>query len=183
MVREQRAAEVQLAVHPLRQPEAHVLGHDLTQDHLLREVLGAHGEQALPAATEDPVGSRGGDQTDDNFFSAHPSPPSASRAMSAAGTAPARISVVSTEASPRKMNTPSPPPPMAAAIVAVPIVVTVATRTPARIVRAASGSSTSQSSCRPVIPMAIADSRTARSTPRMPVSVFRNTGRDRKSVV
>ena len=84
---------------------------------------------------------------------------------------------MSTEARPWKMNTPKPPPPMAAAIVAVPIVVTVATRTPARIVRAASGNSTSHRSCRPVIPMAIADSRTARSTPRMPASVFRNTGR------
>src|SRR5213593_121264 len=171
MVREQRAAQVQLAVHPLRQPKAHVLGDDLTQDHLLREILGAHGERAgLPAAGQ-PVGPGGGDQAGDNFFSAHPSPPSASRARSAAGTAPARICAVSTEASPWKMNTPRPPPPMAAAIVTVP------TRTPARIVRAASGSSTSHKSCRPVIPMAIADSRTARSTPRMPASVFRNTGR------
>src|SRR5256712_7095848 len=151
MVREQRAAQVQLAVHPLRQPKAHVLGHDLTQDHLLREVLGAHGEQALPAATEDPVSSRDGDQAGDNFFSAHPSPPSASRAMSAAGTAPASICVVSTEASPRKMNTPSPPPPMAPAIVAVPIAVTVPARPPPGIRAAAGGSSHSHASCRPGI--------------------------------
>ena len=67
-----------------------------------------------------------------------------------------------------KINTPSPPAPMAAAIVAVPMVATVAIRSPARFVRIASGSSTSQRSCRPVIPIAIADSRTAGSIPRMP---------------
>ena len=97
--------------------------------------------------------------------------------MAAAGMAPARISVVSTDASPRKMKTPSPPPPMAAAIVAVPIVVTVATRTPARMVLAAKGSSTCHNSCRPFIPIATADSRTAGSTPRMPASVLRRIGK------
>ncbi len=65
---------------------------------------------------------------------------------------------------------------MAAAIVAVPMVVTVATLTPARIVRMASGNSTSHRICRPVMPMATADSRTAGSTPRIPTSVLRNTG-------
>ena len=71
--------------------------------------------------------------------STHPSAASAASAISAAGIAPARICRVSTEAMPRKMNTPSPPPPMAAAMVAVPMVVTVAMRMPARMVRAASG--------------------------------------------
>ena len=74
------------------------------------------------------------------------------------------------------MNTPSPPPPIAAAMVAVPMVVTVATRMPARMVRAASGSSTCQSSCQLVSPIAMADSRTAGSTPRMPTSVLRRMG-------
>ena len=77
---------------------------------------------------------------------------------------------------PRKMNTPSPPPPIAAAIVAVPTVVTVATRTPARIVGAARGSSTCHNSCRSVMPIATADSRTAGSTPRMPTKVLRRIG-------
>ena len=48
------------------------------------------------------------------------------------------------------------------------MVVTVAMRMPARMVRAASGISTRHKNWRPVIPMAMADSRTAASTPRMP---------------
>ena len=68
---------------------------------------------------------------------------------------------------------------MAAAMVAVPMVVTVAMRTPARMVGAASGSSTCHSSCRPVIPMAMADSRTAASTPRIPASVLRRMRKQR----
>jgi hypothetical protein len=75
------------------------------------------------------------------------------------------------------MKTPSPPAPMAAAIVAVPIVVTSAMRTPARIVRAASGSSTRTSRCLEVIPIATADSITAASMPRTPATVFRTIGR------
>ena len=51
---------------------------------------------------------------------------------------------VSTMAMPRKMKTPSPPPPMAAAMVAVPMVATVAMRSPATIEGTASGSSTCQ---------------------------------------
>jgi hypothetical protein len=74
------------------------------------------------------------------------------------------------------MNTPKPPAPMAAAIVAVPMVVTVAMRTPARIVRAARGNSTIRRTCPFVIPIAIAESRTAGSTLVMPTSVFRRTG-------
>ena len=95
----------------------------------------------------------------------------------AAGTAPASICETSTEAMPRKMKTPRPPPPMAAAMVAVPIVVTAAMRTPAKMVGAARGSSTWKSLCRSVIPIATADSTTAGSTPRMPVSVLRRIGR------
>ena len=65
----------------------------------------------------------------------------------AAGTAPSRRSVVSTDARPRKMKTPSPPPPMAAAIVAVPMVVTVAMRKPAKMDLIASGISTFHNTC------------------------------------
>jgi len=75
------------------------------------------------------------------------------------------------------MKTPSPPAPIAAAIVAVPIVVTAAMRMPARIVRAASGSSTITSRCRSVMPIATADSSTAASTPKTPATVLRTIGR------
>ena len=77
-----------------------------------------------------------------NFRSIHPNPPSEISAIRAAGMAPARIWTLSTDATPRKIKTPRPPAPMAAAMVAVPTVVTVAMRIPARMVRAASGSST-----------------------------------------
>src|SRR5207249_1531354 len=168
--------QVEPPIHLLMQAPLQMLGDDFSQHHLFGEVHGPHPQCLSGPGTRAPPQHERQDQARDNFRSTHPNPPSAVSAISAAGTAPARICAVCTEATPRKMNTPSPPPPIAAAIVAVPIVVTVATRMPARIVGAASGSSTSQSSCRPVIPMAIADSRTARSTPRMPVSVFLNTG-------
>ena len=50
-------------------------------------------------------------------------------------------------AMPRKMKTPRPPPPIAAAIVAVPMVVTVAIRSPATIEGMASGNSTWRRIC------------------------------------
>src|SRR5207247_919651 len=137
-----------------------MLCHDLSKDHLLGEILRADRDRSFLGTGDDPARPQPDDQTGDNLCSTHSSPRSATNAIKAAGTAPARSSVVSTDARPRKINTPSPPPPMAAAIVAVPIVVTVAIRRPARIVLVASGSSTSQRSCRPVMPMAIADSRT-----------------------
>src|SRR5208283_3350462 len=116
---------------------------DLAQDHLLGKILRPDADHMRfrPARRQQE------NQPGDNFRSIHPSPPSASSAMQAAGTAPARICAVSTVATPRKMKTPNPPPPMAAAMVAVPIVVTVAMRTPAMIVGAASGSSTCHSNC------------------------------------
>src|SRR5262249_61112974 len=67
---------------------------------------------------------------------------SAPSANPAAGIAPARIIVLSTLFTPRKMYSPRPPAPIAAAIVAVPTPTTVATRTPARIAVRANGSST-----------------------------------------
>ena len=61
-------------------------------------------------------------------------------------------------------------------MVAVPMVVTVAMRSPATIDGTASGISTCQRIWRGVIPIARADSRTAGSTPRMPVTVLRRIG-------
>ena len=74
-----------------------------------------------------------------------------------------------TIATPRKMYTPKPPAPIAAAIVAVPTLTTVATRTPASITPKPSGSSTSVKSCQSVIPIPRPASRTAGSTPAIPV--------------
>src|ERR1700690_2417291 len=174
LVRHKRPAQVQLALDRRSQPVFEMLGDDLSQQHLLGEVLRADDDRPGPRAS----GQQGQcNQAGDSFRSIHPRPPSATTAMSAAGIAPARISIESRVAKPRNIKTPNPPAPIAAAIVAGPMVVTVATRTPARIVGAASGNSTSTSSWRPVIPMATADSRTAGSTPSIPTSVFRSTGR------
>jgi len=75
-------------------------------------------------------------------FSSQPNVTSASKASTAAGIAPARITSLSTIEIPRKMYSPSPPAPMAAAIVASPTEITVATRTPAMMTPNANGSST-----------------------------------------
>src|SRR5215510_15711031 len=131
-----------------------MLCHDLAEDDLFGEILRTDRDRVFLCAADDSCRPQPNDQTGDNLCSTHSRPRSAATAIKAAGTAPARSSVVSTEARPRKINTPSPPPPIAAAIVAVPIVVTVAIRRPARIVLVASGSSTSQRSCCPVMPMA-----------------------------
>src|ERR1700722_10172133 len=101
-------------------------------------------------------------------LSSRPSPASAASASKAAGTAPASTSPLSTLATPRKISSPSPPAPIAAAIVATPTQVTVAVRSPARITLAASGSSTFQSRCHEVIPIASATSTRAGSTLLMP---------------
>src|SRR5579883_1556245 len=116
-----------------------MLRDDLAEDDLLGEVFRPDYDALLARARGGPQKRA---QTAEKRFSIQPNPPSEIRASRAAGIAPARICVVSTEAIPRKMKTPSPPAPIAAAIVAVPMVVTVATRIPARIVRTASGSST-----------------------------------------
>src|SRR5215469_11099060 len=172
-MRQQHPTQVQLAVNLNMQPVFDVLRDDLSEYYLLGEILGPDNDaRPLPGAACCEQRA----QAAEKRFSIQPIPPSDSSASRAAGIAPARICVVSTEAIPRKMNTPNPPPPIAAAMVAVPMVVTVATRSPARIVRAASGSSTSSKSCRSVMPIAIADSRTAASTPRMPTRVLRKIG-------
>src|SRR6185437_15084971 len=109
-------------------------------------------------------------------FSANPSTPPAHNASSAAGTAPASTSPLSTLATPRKMSSPNPPAPIAAAIVATPTHVTVAVRSPARITLAAIGNSTLRSRCHPVIPSAFATSMTAGSTLLIPAYVLRRIG-------
>src|SRR6185503_2658907 len=115
--------------------------------HLLREVLrpDADAPMAYGAESQRPDQCNHQHQSRDNFRSTPPTPQSDESAISAAGTAPARICPVSTDATPLKMNTPSPPPPIAAAMVAVPMVVTVATRIPAMMVGAARGICTCRS--------------------------------------
>src|SRR5258708_748798 len=171
---QQRAAEIQLARDFRAEVPFELLGQDFAQHQLLSEILRPHHDR--PRAGRAAARDEAGNQTGDNFVSSLPNPGPETRATTAAGIAPAKICAVSTVEIPRKMKTPSPPPPMAAAIVAVPMVATVATLTPASMVRMAKGSSTSQRTCRPVMPMATADSRTAGSTPRIPTSVLRSTG-------
>src|ERR1700730_49725 len=119
----------------------YLLRDDLAEYHLFGEILRSYDDAVLGRATRQQEKRA---QAAENRFSIQPNPPSDSSASTAAGTAPANICVVSTDAMPRKMKTPNPPPPMAAAIVAVPTVVTVATRTPARMVGAARRSATCQ---------------------------------------
>jgi hypothetical protein len=66
--------------------------------------------------------------------------------------------------------------PGSVADIAYHVVVTVATRMPAMIVGAASGSWTWRSNWLSVIPIATADSHTAASTPRIPTKVLRRRG-------
>ena len=103
--------------------------------------------------------------------------PSKVNASSAAGTAPARMTVGSTIDSPRKMYSPRPPAPTAAAIVAVPTPITVATRIPATIDGSASGNSTRRNSWTGVIPSAMPASTRAGSIERIPATVVRMIGR------
>src|SRR6516165_9337663 len=154
-----------------------MLSDYLTKHHLLSEILGSHLDGALRAGVRAAAKDQKRGYTAKILRSSHPSPPSAASAIRADGIAPARICAVSTVATPRKMNTPKPPPPIAAAMVAVPTVVTVATRMPAIIVRAAKGNCTCRRSWPPVMPMAIADSQTAGSTDAMPTKVLRRIGR------
>src|ERR1017187_492663 len=140
-------------------------GHDLAEQYLFREILRPDYHARLRRTP-----GRERDNQEENRRSIHPSTSSAAIAISAAGTAPARIVFVSAIAMPRKTKVPNPPPPIAAAMVAVPIVVTVAIRIPVRMVGNASGSSTPQRICPLVIPMATAESRTPASTPSMPTT-------------
>jgi len=75
--------------------------------------------------------------------------------------APDRMVVVSLRFKPVLMGCPKPPAPANAATVAVPTATTALVRMPARIERAASGSSTKVSRSRSVSPSTMADSRSA----------------------
>src|SRR3954469_22607274 len=163
-MREQSSSQVESTLDRQMKLALDLLSGDLAQDPLLRKVLGPD-HDCVRARTGGQT--RQGNQEPNDVFhprlilrSNIPMPASASKARAAAGTAPARICRVSTDATPRKMRTPKPPPPITAAITAVPIFVTTATRIPAMMVGAANGSSTRRSSCMSVIPMAIAASRT-----------------------
>ena len=63
-------------------------------------------------------------------------------ASSAEGMAPSKIRLELTVATPLKMGSPNPPAPMRAARVAVPMTMTAAVRSPAKIMGSASGIST-----------------------------------------
>src|SRR5581483_1447821 len=109
-----------------------LLRRDLAQHDLLREILRAHHNCAAARARPqaDDAGENGNNTSHVLAIlrSTTPIKPSASSASAAAGIAPARICSVSTDATPRKINTPSPPPPITAAMTAVPILVTTAIR-------------------------------------------------------
>src|SRR5579872_5493651 len=177
------SGEIEAALDFEVSPGFDLLRNQFAQDELLREVLGADYHHVLSRWTaahqdegERKCGSENAVHAGRRRFSSNPRPKSASRARRAAGTAPARMTTLFTMARPRKMNSPRPPAPMAAAMVAKPTDITVATRTPAIITLNASGSSTWNSNCLPVIPMPRPASTTARSTPMMPTYVLRMTG-------
>ncbi len=82
---------------------------------------------------------------------------------------------------PELMVMPSAPPPIRKASVAMPMLRTIAVRTPARITGTASGSSMRVSTSRRVMPMPRPASMTLRSTPSRPTIVLRSTGSSAKS--
>jgi hypothetical protein len=50
---EQRAAEIQFAIHWLMQAVLDVLGEDLAEDYLFSEILGADGDAVLRGTTRE----------------------------------------------------------------------------------------------------------------------------------
>src|SRR5207247_3677293 len=94
-------------------PALALLRHDFGQETGFGEILGADDDAVVPPAAtehrcqgeEHPTAYR----CPASLRSAIPSAASAARASSAAGNAPAMISVSSTVATPRDMYTPSPP--------------------------------------------------------------------------
>ena len=74
---------------------------------------------------------------------------------------------------PIRIRNPKPPSPMRAVTVTRPIVLIVATRTPAMMTAVASGTSTRQNRSRAVYPMPVAASRTSAGTSRIPRSMLR----------
>src|SRR5262249_7572750 len=133
-----------------------LLRDEFAKDHLLGKVLGADHRMVLARrrATRKYADQNGAREKDSSPHrlplsfpeilkrrSNRPSGASPANANSAAGTAPARTRRLSIEATPRKISSPRPPAPTAAAMVAMPIQVTVAVRSPAKMNEAARGSS------------------------------------------
>src|SRR5947209_17107933 len=132
-----------------------MLGQNLAQDGLLGKVFGTYDNVGLLRVAAEQTHNNNRNKKDIygahqlclcNRFCRSPNVKSAVSARTAAGIAPARMNWLSTMATPRKTNSPSPPAPMAAAIVATPTAITVATRMPARMVLMARGISTRHSS-------------------------------------
>src|SRR5262249_37799642 len=120
LVSKKSSSKIETPLHFHFEAMLQMLRGNLPENNLFREVLRCAPDGALRVRASASARPQQRDQARANFRSIHPRPPSASSARSAAGTAPARICVESTEATPRKINTPSPPAPIAAAIVAVP---------------------------------------------------------------
>src|SRR6185295_12307757 len=162
----------------------HGLRDQLAEQALLGEVLRAD-DDAVGVPTRD--GERR--EQEERSHGTHrkrrsiaPSRVSAASAIAAAGNAPPRMRALSSEATPAKTSVPSPPAPIGAAIVATPTPITVASRMPAMMTLAASGSSTRRKSCASVMPMPTAASRSPGSIDAMPVTVFRRIGSNAYSV-
>src|SRR4051794_37231218 len=100
-MREQRPAQIEFSADVPVQAVLQVLSHDFTQHELLGKVLRADADSLLVSACRTDCAQ--GQRDAAHLFSSQPKPPSAARASSAAGTAPARICTLSTEAMPRKM--------------------------------------------------------------------------------
>src|SRR5947208_7598328 len=104
----ERAAQVQPPLHWDVHPALDLLRHDFGQEIGFGEILGADDDAVVPPAAtehrcqgeEHPTAYR----CHASLRSAIPSAASAARASSAAGNAPAMISVSSTVATPRKMR-------------------------------------------------------------------------------
>src|SRR5206468_7422427 len=104
----ERAAEVQLAFDRQAGPALDLLRHDFGEQIRFGEVFRSHDDLLLSTAGEGRGRKQQGNQRlqrgrHTSFRSASPSNPSASSASKAAGSAPARINVSSTVATPRKM--------------------------------------------------------------------------------
>ena len=155
-IADERPSEIQLALDADAALGFDRLRDQLAENDLLGEVLRADDDgvragarrdtaqasaasstaAAAPARTTRPVAHR---SLSNALLEPAPGGRPTASASAAAGIAPARMVVVSTIDSPRKMYSPRPPAPMAAAMVVVPTPMTVATRMPATIDGSASG--------------------------------------------
>jgi len=88
---QQSSAEIQTPLYGLVQPVLQVLRDDFAEHYLLGKILRAYANRV--AAIRRGAAAKPGQQAYDaeNLRSTHPSPPSPTKAISAAGIAPARI--------------------------------------------------------------------------------------------